>query len=366
MSSGFPQDIWALACTIYEVILKTQLFSEYEDYSSLIRQMESWFGPLPIEYRNIAKAHLERDKKRLLKLPDEQFANSTAIIPEDRLSDPSQPLSLSPDEDQRAKDLFMKGTDWSNPLQASLGEERVCYVYEKTKIEDSSSDNTDSESSDLDSPSEDEGSDMNTNMNTQSEADLEATESQCLMSEHSEETNEEQNSPTLKTPTTPMDLAEQSRDEQRSPILASQMGTKELSQIHDIDEDEENQIKSPSSPQKSPGKRSESGSSQGKEAKRRRISKDLKQEKDELVERLVCMPSEEVLLLSDLLMRMFKHDPKERIDINTVVNHEYWGDRRSNWGKKHEDLGEEIPDPISSRTRSRVARAQQQVELGST
>ncbi|KAI1482332.1 kinase-like domain-containing protein [Daldinia eschscholtzii] len=366
--SGLPQDIWALACIIYEVKLQSPLFSEIQDYSSLIRQMESWFGPLPIEYRNVAKDHLVRDKRRLLKLSDgEQPSNSAALIPEDRLSDSSQPLSLSPDEYRRAKDLFLQGTDWSNPLQAALGEETKCYIYEKNDAGHSSSDSTDSDSSDLDWSSEDEDSKENANMNVELEIDLEAIESPGMVSEHSEETNEELDSPSLRTPPIPVDPVEQSQDEQRSlPGTESQTETKEVSQTHDADEDGEDQTESPPSPQRSLGKRSDSESREGKEVKRRRTDKDSKRERDEPIELVVCMPKEEVLLLSDLLLRMFKHDPKERLDIDAVVNHEYWGDRRNNWPVKREDLGEEIPDPISSRTRSRVAKAQQQVESDPT
>ncbi|KAK6957954.1 hypothetical protein Daesc_000745 [Daldinia eschscholtzii] len=366
--SGLPRDIWALACTIYEVKLQSQLFSEIEDYSSIIRQMESWFGPLPIEHRDIAKDHLVRDKKRLLKLSDgEQPSKSAALIPEDRLSDPSRPLSLSSDEEKREKDLSMQGSDWSNPLQAILGRGRICYVYEKNDAGYFSSDSTDSNSSDLDWSSADEGSKENANINVESEIDLEVIEGPDLVSEYSEETNEEPDSPSLRTPSVPVDLVEQSQDEQRSlPGSEPQTETKEVSQTHDADEDKENQNDLPPSPQGSLGKRSDSESSEKKEAKRQRIGKDSKRERDEPIELVVCMPKEEVLLLSDLLLRMFKHDPKERLDIDAVVNHEYWGDRRNNWPVKREDLGEEIPDPISSRTRSRVAKAQQQVKSPST
>ncbi|KAI1658351.1 kinase-like domain-containing protein [Daldinia decipiens] len=367
--SGFPQDIWGLACTIYEVKLQTQLFSEYEDYSSLIRQMESWFGPLPVEYRQTASAHLERDRKQhLISSSGKQPSSNKTSISEDRLSDLDQLLSLSPDEEKRARDLFTEGTSWSNPLQAALGEEQICYIYERNDADYTSSDNTDTDFSSSDAvgrdwSSEDEGSHVDTN--TQLEIDIQGIENQDLVSEDSDERNEESNSPSLPIPNIFVDLIGQSRDEQGFPEKVPQVETKEASQELQSNENDNNQTKTPSSPKESLGKENTSEDRQEREAKRQRTDKNSAEKGGELVKRVVRMPRAEVLLLSDLLMNMFKHDPKERIDIDAVVNHEYWGDKRNHWPVKNEDLGEGIPDPISSRTRSRASKPQQQAEPGS-
>ncbi|KAI1470909.1 kinase-like domain-containing protein [Daldinia caldariorum] len=338
--SGLPRDIWALACTIYEVKLKTQLFSEYQDYKSLIRQMELWFGPLPVKYRQIASTYLSSRKLS---------ASNASSVPQDRLSNPHQLLSLSTDEEKQRRNWYMEGSEWPNLLQAALGREERCFVYEKDLAGNGVLDDTDSSISDWDSASQNESSDEGSGIDVpdQSDLHLEKTGNLDRVSEDSKERNsEEPNSSPSEVPTISAHSTNQPRHEQDFPETGPLIEVKETSQDHDTGEEEGGQTNPPPSPPKS--------------------SKDSKQESNELVELVVCMPREEVLLLSDLLMRMFKYDPKERIDIDTVVNHEYWGDRRSNWGKKQEDLGEEIPDPISSRTRSRVARAQQQVESGST
>ncbi|KAI0111722.1 kinase-like domain-containing protein [Daldinia grandis] len=367
--SGFSQDIWGLACTIYEIKLQTQLFSEYENYSSLIRQMESWFGPLPIEYRKIASAYLEGDKRQHRKsLDEEQPSSSTASKSEDKLSNPDEPLSLTPDEGRRARDLFMKGTSWSNPLQASLGKDQICYIYERNDAEYTSSEDTDTDSSSSDVVGGDRslGDECShVDANAQLAIYFQGIEDQELTSEHSDERNEESNSPSLRVPNIPVGLMERSQDEQSFPENVPPVETEEASQDLQSDENDNNQAKTPPSPKESLGKRNTGESKQGREAKRQRTNESPTEKGAELVKRVVRMSREEVLLLSDLLLRMFKHDPKDRIDIEAVVNHEYWGDRRTQQPKNHEDLGEEIPDPISSRTRSRVPKAQQQAEPSS-
>ncbi|KAI0852800.1 kinase-like domain-containing protein [Daldinia vernicosa] len=367
--SGFPQDIWGLACTIYEIKLQTPLFSEYEDYSSLIRQMETWFGPLPVAYRQIASGHLERDRKRHLILSDEKSSSSSkSLISEDKLSDSSQPLSLAPDEEQRARDLIIGGTSWSNPLQAALGEEQRCYIHEKSYTGYTSSDETDSILSDSDTASQDSSSDAGSGVDVYVQSELylwEIESPEERMSQYSDEKEQEEpSSSPSRIPINPVDPIEQSRDEKGSPEAESLIEVREVSPNNDTDENGAHQIESPLSPLESLEKRG-GESSEERVAKRQRTGEGSSQERGKLVERAVRMPKEEVLLLSDLLLSMFKHDPKERIDIDAVVNHEYWGDRRNHRPTNNEDLGEDIPDPISSRTRSRVSKSQQQAEPGS-
>lgn len=332
--------------------------------------METWFGPLPVAYRRIASAHLERDRKRHFILSDEKSPpSSTSLISEDKLSDSHQLLSLAPDEEKRARDLIIGGTSWSNPLQAALGEEQRCYIYERNYAESTLSDDTDSNISNSDATSQDWPSDGGSRVDIHVQPELYSQEienQEDRISEYSDEiTQEEPNSSPSQMPTTPTDTPEQFRDEQRSQDMDTLIEAKEMSQNNDAHENGVHQVESPSIPSESLGKRSDGESGQGRVAKRQRTSEGSSQERGKLVERVVRMPKEEVLLLSDLLLSMFRHDPKERIDIDAVVNHEYWGDRRNHWPINNEDPGEEIPDPISSRTRSRVSKAQQQAEPGS-
>ncbi|KAI8965560.1 kinase-like domain-containing protein [Daldinia sp. FL1419] len=371
--SGFPQDIWALACTIYEVKLKTQLFSEYQDYSSLIRQMELWFGPLPVEYRQIASNRLNRDKKRRPGPSDENPSTSSAtLLSEDRLNDPHQLLSLSPDEEKRARSLYMEEVSWPGPLQASLGRERRYYVHEESDAGYTSSEDTEFSSIGLGaigqgSSFSDDGSQEDVNVQSESESGIQGTENQDgYISEHSDEENEEGlgYSPSRR-PTTLEDLIDVFQDDEDASEIESLVEVKG-SLGHDADGTGEARASIVSSPSPSLSGSDDSEPSQGRETKRKRTSEDTIEGKRELVERVVRMPKEEVLLLSDLLLRMFKHDPKERIDIDAVVNHEYWGDRRNRKPVEQEEyLSEEDPDPISSRTRSRAPKPREQADSGS-
>ncbi|KAI0841185.1 kinase-like domain-containing protein [Hypoxylon sp. FL0890] len=367
---GLPQDIWALACTIYEIKLQTQLFSEYEDHTSLIRQMEVWFGPLPAEYRKLARTHLERDKERRLASNDKKASPSnTPPLTEDQASDLSQPISLSPDEERRMRKMFVGKSDWSNPLQASLGKERHCYAYERNNEEYTSSDDTDFDSESLHSHGSDQVSeDDDFQEDIYAEADIifgEAEHEEDLISEGSDEEAERKTGlPLPRTSQSPEDPEEKSEDNRQ---LAMPTSTEVGAAPHDPGSNASGAgtVGSPSSPQDLLGKRDANESMPGRGTKRQRTRGPPTEEKGDLVERVISMPREEVLLLSDLLLRMFKHDPKERIDIDTVVNHDFWGDRRNNLPTNSSDFIEPNPDAISSRTRSRTSNIKQETEIGS-
>ncbi|KAI1379630.1 kinase-like domain-containing protein [Hypoxylon crocopeplum] len=358
--SGLPQDIWALACTIFEIKLQTQLFSEYQDYTSLIRQMEVWFGPLPAEHRRVARTYIEIYKERRLGSESrKETPKSVSLSPEDEPTDPSQPLSMSLDEQRQKREAYIGDTGWSNHVQATLSEERSCYVYERNYMGYTSSD-TDSEYSSSDSLSsaqalgDEESQGVTYLLPYDGYQEIESEEN--LDSEDLGERGcERSNSPPPETPVTPENQSEHSEVEEQVdapaiPTEANLISQKEESASSRADQ---NPIQSPL--HQTLGKRAAEESSSERETKQQRTTEKSTQKKGELVKRMVKMPREEVLLLSDLLMRMFKHDPKERIDINAVINHEFWGDRRNNWPIKSHDPIEEIPDPISSRTRSRKA-----------
>ncbi|KAI1097607.1 kinase-like domain-containing protein, partial [Jackrogersella minutella] len=344
--SGFPQDIWALACTIYEIKLQSQLFSEYEDYTSLIRQMEVWFGPLPAEYRQLARNHLERDREKRLRLSNKNESSDSVQTAGDNSPDMNKPLSLSLEEEHRMRDMFVRNSNWENPLQASLGEEQICYVYERNDEGYTSSDFTefDSDNSDImdsDQASEDEGPQEDIYAQTISKL-LESESLDFALESLDEEAGKRADSPLTRTPSTPLNRLEQSQDESQlvSPTPSTTMGA--ASQDRKSIGSGADSVTSPSSPQEL-GKRDANESPQGRGAKRQRMS-EHSTEKGEWIQRVVRMPKEEVILLSDLLLRMFVHDPKERIDIDAVINHGFWGDRRSNWPPKHDDFIEDIPD----------------------
>ncbi|KAI2621188.1 kinase-like domain-containing protein [Hypoxylon sp. NC1633] len=371
-TGGLPRDIWALACTIYEIKLQThqtQLFSEYDDYTSLIRRMEIWFGPLPTEYREVARTHLETDKRRQIGYDGRKTPlDDTSQQSEYRSTDLDKPLSMSVDEERRTRELLIGQTGWSNPLQVSLGAERICYVNEQDSMGYiSSSDDTDSVTSGsevltIDQVSEDEDSEEDISTQRGIEfGDFENAEDP--VSEEESEENDEELEISLPRATVPGDELERSGlgnpiDAPPSPTDASV-----TSQGHESND---------SRPEYSPtfyqllGKRAADESTSETEAKRQRTTKESTQEKGEWVERAVTIPREDVLLLSDLLMRMFKHNPKERIDIDAVVQHEFWGDRRNNELANSDDSIEQIPDPISSRTRNRASKVEEQTDAGSS
>ncbi|KAI1137797.1 kinase-like domain-containing protein [Hypoxylon sp. FL0543] len=366
---GLPRDIWALACTIYEIKLQTQLFSKYESYTSLIRQMEVWFGPLPAEYRKLARSHLERDKEQR-PLPSNKGGSSGNVSPtEDKILDSSRPISLSLDEERRMREMFVGKSGWAEPLQASLGKERDCYIPVMNNEAYSSSDDTDFETdrsqlSRLDQASEDERSEQD--MYTQAdivygevniEGDLSSEES-------SAEIKKGMPSPLLQTPRTPEGEVEQSEnDTQLAAPTSTEVGT--ALQDRGSNKSEADSVRSSSSPRKLLGKREANESMSDGGTKRQRTGGPAIEENSKWVKRVISMPREEVLLLSGLLLRMFKHDPKERIDIDAVVNHDFWGDRRDDLPTDSGNSIEQNPDPISSRTRSRALDIKRETESGS-
>ncbi|KAI1206514.1 kinase-like domain-containing protein [Annulohypoxylon truncatum] len=363
--SGPPQDIWALACTIYEIKLRMPLFSEYQNYTSLIHQMEEWFGPLPAEYRQLATTYLERDKKRGLTLKTKkENSNPEPSMPAEIIPNKYHPLSFSMEELQKKREMFIGESNWSNPLQASLGRERECSVYERNNEAYTSSDDTGSDTDSLESgnqdwTSEDEGSQGNIH----AQADLifdGIEEDNSVSGDLDENTKGNSNSPSLHiantsenrlgqfhegesvvTPTRPTEGSvtppEHKPSGSETESATSEMILRELLAKRDADE-----------------------SSEDRDTKRQRMSEDPPKKGGEWIKRVVSMPREDVLLLSDLLSRMFKHDPKERIDIDAVINHDFWGDRRYNWPRDQNSLIEDVPDPISSRTRSHTSGIEKQ------
>ncbi|KAI0152124.1 kinase-like domain-containing protein [Hypoxylon sp. NC0597] len=361
---GLPQDIWALACTIYEIKLQAQLFSEYEDYTSLIRQMEVWFGPLPAEYRQLAKTHLERDRERRLVSDDKRVPPSRT--PHNRDSDLNRPISLSLDEERRMREMFVGKSDWSDPLQASLGKER--HVYVRNNEGYASSDDTDFDSScsqynSSDHVSEDEG--FQEGIYAQADAIIDGAEfREDSVSEHSdEEAKRERDSHLPRTPKIPENRSDQSEDT-KQPVVPTSSNVGSVSQDHDPNDGREDLIRSRSRIQELLGKRDANESMSDRGTKRQRTKKPSAEEKGGLVEQVIRMSRADVLILSDLLLRMFNHDPKERIDINTVVNHDFWGPRRNHSPINLDDSIGPIPDSISSRTRSRTSNIERETELG--
>ncbi|KAI2620633.1 hypothetical protein GGS26DRAFT_303158 [Hypomontagnella submonticulosa] len=373
--AGFPQDIWALACTIYEIRLRKQLFSEIQNYATLIRQMELWFGPLPIEYRQVAKAYLDGDKTRRSRLTSEKSSTESQTEQDHDCSDPSKPLSMSSDEELQKRERLLNvlgATEWSDPLRASLGEKRHCYVDDRVGQECASSDSTDSESNISDALSPEQTSEDEDPHNVsyreiyyQLEAYLQKVQNEGdLVSEHSDDgTTEQSDSSAPQTPVAPLDQPEEPSGEEQPPATTVPISTPPPAEANvappDQNSDHSGEAEVPGSLtiKERVEKRDASEFIEKGEKKRPKPSS----EKRELVERVVTMPREDVLLLSDLLLRMFKHDPKERIDIDAVVNHDFWGDRRDHWPIKHDNSEESIPDPISSRTRSQTSRVEQKI-----
>lgn len=355
--AGPSQDIWSLACTIYELKTQEPLFSEYQSYTSLIRQMEVWFGPLPAGYRQSAKAYLEGER------PD-----STQALSNEEFADTDQLASLSAEEERQLRKEFIGKSSWSNPLQASLGLERDCSVY--VKYHDgytgyTSSDNTESDS--------DESRDITLDWTSEDECAQEDIYAQAdLIFEEIEEDapspvelygDTQENSDSLTLETTEDCESQSGQDHEEKP-LAIPPKLNEGSVTTSEQEKGGSETESATSemiPQEVLAKRDADKSSEARDTKRQRMSPSPSplSKKSEWVKKVVSMPREEVILLHDLLSRMFKHDPKERLDIDAVLNHDFWGDRRYKWPRDRGNDIEDIPDPISSRTRSHTLKVSQ-------
>ncbi|KAI0900073.1 kinase-like domain-containing protein [Annulohypoxylon nitens] len=365
--SGPPQDIWALACTIFEIKLRTPLFSEYQDYTSLIHQMEVWFGPLPAEYRQSAKTYLERDKEKGLKYQATKIHSSpTQPLPEEAIHNTDYPLSLSLEEERQMRKWFIGKSDWSDPLQASLGEEQNCSVYVKNYegyTGYTSSDDTDSSINSLDDGNQDWSSEDENSGDVYAQADLiyDGIEEDAPGPENPNgDVQRNQDSPKLRITNDPDIRIGQSHEEELvdKPPTPSE-GDFATLEKRSTSSSETESATSEMILRELLEKRDSEESSEDRDTKRQRTSESPPKKRGEWVTRTVSMPREEVLLLSDLLLRMFKHDPKERLDIDAVLNHDFWGDRRYNWPRDRGNDIEDIPDPISSRTRSRTSKVSQ-------
>ncbi|KAI1460383.1 kinase-like domain-containing protein [Annulohypoxylon moriforme] len=360
--SGYPQDIWALACTIYEVKVRTPLFSEYQNYTSLIQEMEVWFGPLPAVYRQLAITYLKEDKEQQQTLRGtKRPSGSTQTSLEERLPNTDEPISLSPEEEQNMRKMSIGKSDWLNPLQASLGRERDCAVYERNDEAYTSSDDTQSDTDGFDSEGEEwfsEGDDVQEDIYAQADLIFDGIEEDNLGPEDVEgDIRRNSNSPVSQTADT---FENQSGQTHKEKSLAIPTTLAEGNEESGGSSSETESATSEMILRELLAKRDADESSEDRDTKRQRMNEDLPKKRGEWVKRVVSMPKEEVLLLSDLLSRMFKHDPKERINIDDVINHDFWGDRRYNQPTNPNNFIEEIPDPISTRTRSHASKVEKQ------
>ncbi|KAI0889308.1 kinase-like domain-containing protein [Annulohypoxylon maeteangense] len=362
--SGPLQDIWALACTIYEIKTRTPLFSEYENYTSLIRQMELWFGPLPAGYRQSARTHLEREGKHQPASKDaKEHSDSTNLALEETLPNIDQLISLSPEEERNMRKTFIGKSEWLTPLQASLGRERDCSVYERnsgayTSLDDTESDTDSSDYASQDWTSEDEGSQGD--IYAQADLIFDGIEEESLAPDgFGGDVEGEPYSPLLQMTDASENQSGQVHDEESPAMPTTRTKDSEVPFEHGPGSSETESATSEMILRELLAKRDVDESSEDRDTKRRRTSEDSPKRRGEWVKRVVSMPKEEVLLLSDLLSRMFKHDPRERIDIDTIIDHDFWGDRRYNKLANPNSSIDGVLDPISTRTRSQKSRVEE-------
>lgn len=119
LTGGPPDDVWSLACTIYQLLTSRTLFHANEEYIYRIEKLEWLFGPLPAIYRRKAKQLFAVAEK-----PDEKPERPETPEDPSSVTEPVSKFHMKDyDEcvnDRQQRYLFFK--DWSQPLQVLLRE----------------------------------------------------------------------------------------------------------------------------------------------------------------------------------------------------------------------------------------------------
>ncbi|KAI1081661.1 kinase-like domain-containing protein [Whalleya microplaca] len=164
--SGFPSDIWGLACTIFEISTGEPMIDDFAhlevplgvSFSGVITRMEEWLGPLPQKYRQVGERMIQNAREAI---NNDVYSGSQDIFRDDaketsktrsgKSYKDGAPMSPKGDADNYQRELrkFQKETGWSNRLQEYLATEKQYPEYyqntdRQAYLDSSERDNTDS------------------------------------------------------------------------------------------------------------------------------------------------------------------------------------------------------------------------------
>ncbi|KAI1077764.1 kinase-like domain-containing protein [Whalleya microplaca] len=274
---GFPTDVWALACTICGIIKGKWIFDEFSSYPEHIQTMEVWFGPFPRMYKRGIDELLDiySDKVRSRKKPS-AIEDQASTTRSGRNYQAYGPLTLEYSREGYLAYLKWREqrSGWAIPMQGFLSYRQQSYRYWET---------------------------LDTIAELSSDEDSDSSEQSNLLSP--KDRNAEAEPPTIENPPSPLS----------EPI------TQQPRPIRLIDS-EFGKWPSPENPCSCYFK-DENGEVQKRP--------DLCNAKDHfighpLMTTMWALTKEEVLSLSDLLLKMLRYDPAERISVEEVMNHAWF------------------------------------------
>ncbi|KAI1635255.1 kinase-like domain-containing protein [Biscogniauxia mediterranea] len=303
-SKGKATDIWALGSVMCELVRGRWICDEFDKYPVFIRRLESTFGPFPASFKRGVYELLEgyEDSRRRDRLPPAQHRASRTRS--GRSYQPDGPMTLGYNMEgykQEMKD-YEKRTGWPNRMQGFLSYRQQCYRYWErinVPIDEQDDDKSESETSMKGSDTSRDGA---------------SSESQ------DQDTEMKSRSPTRSI---------QQKDEMPpcKRQVKSDLGTWP---------DPENPCTC--------YKREEDGFLSRSDT--------LCDARDHYIydpdqTTIFALTKDEVICFSDLLLRIFRYDPKERLTIDEIINHEWFAKVKS-WHDKPSPMMESGEESDSS------------------
>ncbi|RYP49471.1 hypothetical protein DL768_004830 [Monosporascus sp. mg162] len=118
-ATGFDSDVWALACTMFEIKTGKSLFHAGSSLRSLVRDFELLLGPLPEPYRSAWNAPEQQG-------PGGSVATGGSKLgDEDTVSGSTYPTAWEPASLLKRKAEILAGTGCADVLEGKLLQERI-------------------------------------------------------------------------------------------------------------------------------------------------------------------------------------------------------------------------------------------------
>ncbi|KAI0599560.1 kinase-like domain-containing protein [Biscogniauxia sp. FL1348] len=303
-SKGKPTDVWALGSVMCEIIRGRWICDEFDKYPVFIRRLESTFGPFPASFKRGVHELLEgyEDSHSRSKLPPAQHQASRTRSGRSYQSDGPMTLGYNMEGYRQEMKDYEKRTGWPNRMQGFLSYRQQCYRYwERINVPMDEQDDGESESE----------ASMNGSDASRDGGPLESQDQDTVM---------------------------QSRSPSRSIQQEDKMPPCKRQVQSDLGTwpDPENPCTC--------YKREEDGFLSRSDT--------LCDARDHYIydpdqTTIFALTQEEVISFSDLLLKIFKYDPNERITVDDIINHEWFAKVKA-WHDKPRSRTEESGEESDS------------------
>ncbi|KAI5924620.1 kinase-like domain-containing protein [Camillea tinctor] len=130
-SKGKSTDIWALGSVLCQIIHGRWIFNETDDYPYFLRQLESMFGPFPPYFKRGVHTLLRGSEDRRRRIKPPPIEHRASITRSGRTYQSNVPMTLGYNMEGYKQEMqdFEKRTGWSKRIQGFLSYRQQFYRY---------------------------------------------------------------------------------------------------------------------------------------------------------------------------------------------------------------------------------------------